>query len=99
MKLSTDAKVMLLGAFLSPKTVLTFKNERSELSPRARAGLAELEDAGYVLRTQIGKEESFQLTPDGMQIDRRSVEKAPVSFMRKYGKFPMTVTKDQPHET
>ncbi|HMT45538.1 MAG TPA: hypothetical protein PKE59_00325 [Novosphingobium sp.] len=95
MKLSIEAKAMLFGSFFSPKSTLTFRNEQSEASPKARSGLQELEAAGYVMRTVVGKVETFQLTEAGKNLDRRQIEKAPLTFMEKHGRFPIAVQKSK----
>jgi CTP-dependent riboflavin kinase len=95
MKLSIEAKAVLFGAFFSPKSTLTFKNEQSEASPQARKGLEELEAAGFILRTTMGTAETFQLTEAGQNLDRRKINPSPYSFMEKHGKFPMAVPKSK----
>lgn len=93
MKLSIEAKAMLLGSFLNPNSTLTFRNEKSEASPKARSGLQDLEEAGYLLRTTEGKAETFRLTEAGKALDRRKVEGDPLTFMQEYGNFPIAVAK------
>ncbi|MCW3784424.1 hypothetical protein [Defluviimonas salinarum] len=94
MPLSTEAKAMLLGAFLNPKAALRYANGSSIKSPQARKGLAELGAAGLASVSTNGVDEIWQMTEAGMAYDRRSIARDPLAWMRAHGSFPLEVRRD-----
>lgn len=96
MDLSTEARAMLLGVFLNPKSTLTFQNVESVPSPLARKGLDDLIAAGLVARKVSGIAETFTLTDAGADFDRRSLAKNPMAWMKERGSFPLSVPKVTP---
>lgn len=93
MELSTEAKAMMLGAFLNPRTKLTFHNVENVPSEKARKGLTELVEAGLVSRTVDGIAETFMLTGRGMDFDKRTIAKNPFAWMAEHGSFPLSAPK------
>lgn len=93
MDLSTEAKVMLLGAFLLPKAKLTMRNEISVLSDKAKKGLDELVSCGLVETAATGIAVTYSLTEAGKNFDRRSIARDPFKWMDEHGRWPIAVPK------
>lgn len=92
--LSIEAKAMMLGVFLSPKTKLTMHNVESVLSPKAAKGMSDLQEAGLVTATPDRGAVIYQLTEAGMALDRRSIVKGdPFKWMKEHASFPIAVKK------
>lgn len=98
-ELSDDAKALMLGIFMNPKSQLRLENEVRTLSSRARDALRELHFIGLAQVTKEGKIETWSLTEEGRDVDRRQLAPNLMEFMESKGNFSITVKieeEDQP---
>ena len=89
--LTNEGKAMLLGPFFNPRASLRFLNQENKASPRARAGLEDLEARGLASCKREGKAEIWSLTERGKTVDRRLLTPDVFGFMSSEGAFPLAV--------
>lgn len=92
MALSSAAKSILAGTFMSDNTKLTIGGEQSRLSSVAREAMTELMCEGLVDRELTDDRRAcgitYFLTPKGMKKSRAQS----MTWMEKHAHFPLVVT-------
>lgn len=90
MKLSTDARVMILAVFLGGGR-LHYANLKSRPSQRAKEALTELESCDLVTVTTTGDAVTYRATNRLTNLNPEEVAKGsdPMTFLLKNGSFDM----------